>query len=52
MTDIREYLAHKPLLFDGGMGTYYKAAPGVECELANLTDPEGCLLYTSPSPRD
>ena len=41
MTDIREYLAHKPLLFDGGMGTYYKAAPGVECELANLTDPEG-----------
>ena len=24
MTDIREYLAHKPLLFDGGMGTYYK----------------------------
>ena len=41
MTDIREYLTHKPLLFDGGMGTYYKAAPGVECELANLTDPEG-----------
>ena len=41
MTDIREYLSHKPLLFDGGMGTYYKAAPGVECELANLTDPEG-----------
>ena len=41
MTDIREYLVHKPLLFDGGMGTYYKAAPGVECELANLTDPEG-----------
>ena len=33
MTDIREYLARKPLLFDGGMGTYYKAA--------NLTDPEG-----------
>ena len=24
MTDIREHLAHKPLLFDGGMGTYYK----------------------------
>ena len=23
MTDIREYLARKPLLFDGGMGTYY-----------------------------
>ncbi len=39
MTDIREYLTHKPLLFDGGMGTYYKAAPGVECELANLHRP-------------
>ena len=44
MTDIREYLARKPLLFDGGMGTYYKAAPGADCEI--------CLLYTSPSPRD
>ena len=41
MTDIREYLAHKPLLFDGGMGTYYKAAPGADCEMANLTDPDG-----------
>ena len=41
MTDIREYLARKPLLFDGGMGTYYKAAPGADCEMANLTDPEG-----------
>ena len=41
MTDIREYLAHKPLLFDGGIGTYYKAAPGADCEMANLTDPEG-----------
>ena len=41
MTDIREHLAHKPLLFDGGMGTYYKAAPGADCEMANLTDPEG-----------
>ena len=41
MTDIREYLAHKPLLFDGGMGTYYKATPGADCEMANLTDPEG-----------
>ena len=37
MTDIREYLARKPLLFDGGMGTYYKAKPGQECEQANLT---------------
>ena len=41
MTDIREYLARKPLLFDGGMGTYYKAAPGADCEMANLTDPKG-----------
>ena len=41
MTDIREYLARKPLLFDGGMGTYYKAAPGADCEMANLSDPEG-----------
>ena len=41
MTDIREYLARKPLLFDGGMGTYYKPAPGADCEMANLTDPEG-----------
>lgn len=41
MTDIREYLARKPLLFDGGMGTYYKTAPGADCEMANLTDPEG-----------
>ena len=67
MKDIRELLQTRPLLFDGAMGTYYKAAPGVECEQANLTDPAGvlavhreylaagadaCLLYTSPSPRD
>lgn len=45
MTDIREYLAHKPLLFDGGMGTYYKAAPGADCEMANLTDPEGVVRH-------
>ena len=38
MTDIREYLARKPLLFDGGMGTYYKAAPGAKWP-------------TSPTPR-
>ena len=25
------------------MGTYYKAAPGAECEQANLTDPAGVL---------
>ena len=39
MDDIRAFLSRKPLLFDGGMGTYYKAAPGTDCEQANLTDP-------------
>ena len=43
MKDVREILAAKPLLFDGGMGTYYKAKPGQECEQANLLDPEGIL---------
>ena len=41
MKDIREFLSRRPLLFDGGMGTYYKAAPGTECERANQTDPAG-----------
>ena len=41
MKDIRELLQTRPLLFDGAMGTYYRAAPGVECEQANLTDPAG-----------
>ena len=41
MSDVREILKKRPLLFDGGMGTYYKTLPGQECELANLTDPEG-----------
>ena len=41
MIDVREFLSRKPLLFDGGMGTYYKAAPGTDCEQANLTDPAG-----------
>ena len=31
MSDVRTLLKKRPLLFDGGMGTYYK----------------GCLLYTS-----
>ena len=44
MKDIRELLQARPLLFDGAMGTYYKAAPGVECEQANLTDPAGVLV--------
>ena len=43
MKDIRELLQTRSLLFDGAMGTYYKAAPGVECEQANLTDPAGVL---------
>lgn len=43
MKNIRELLQTRPLLFDGAMGTYYKAAPGVECEQANLTDPAGVL---------
>ena len=43
MKDIRELLQTRPLLFDGAMGTYYKAAPGMECEQANLTDPAGGL---------
>ena len=43
MDDIRAFLSRKPLLFDGGMGTYYKAAPGADCEQANLTDPAGVL---------
>ena len=41
MIDVRAHLARKPLLFDGGMGTYYKAKPGTECEQGNLLDPAG-----------
>ena len=40
MTDIREYLARKPLLFDGGMGTYYKELPA-RLESARCTVPRG-----------
>ena len=43
MSDVRKILKKRPLLFDGGMGTYYKAKPGQECEQANLLDPEGVL---------
>lgn len=43
MKDVREILATRPLLFDGGMGTYYKSKPGQECEQANLADPTGIL---------
>ena len=41
MIDVRAHLVRKPLLFDGGMGTYYKAKPGTECEQGNLLDPAG-----------
>ena len=41
MINVRAHLARKPLLFDGGMGTYYKAKPGTECEQGNLLDPAG-----------
>ena len=41
MIDVRAHLARKPLLFDGGIGTYYKAKPGTECEQGNLLDPAG-----------
>ena len=41
MIDVRAHLARKPLLFDGGMGTYYKTKPGTECEQGNLLDPAG-----------
>ena len=41
--ELREYLKHKVLLFDGAMGTYFRAVhpeyPG-KCELANCTAPE------------
>lgn len=40
--DIREELRQgRPLLFDGGMGTYFSEKfPGESCEAANLTRPE------------
>lgn len=43
MQDLKTYLSHHPLVFDGGMGTYYKAAPGLACEQANTADPDGVL---------
>lgn len=43
MQDLKTHLAHHPLVFDGGMGTYYKAAPGLACEQANTADPDGVL---------
>jgi len=45
--DIRTLLSqHKPLLFDGAMGTYFASLPGREserCERANLDHPEEVL---------
>ena len=42
MEDIREYLKKQPLLFDGGMGTYYaernNTSPNA-CEWASITNP-------------
>ena len=41
--DIRQRIAQEPLLFDGGMGTYFSQknhCPGSGCELANLSQPE------------
>ena len=43
MADIREHLKHEPLVFDGGMGTYYAQKTntrGKGVELANLQSPE------------
>ena len=42
MKDIRTFIQEQPLLFDGGMGTYYAArtrSTHRACEWANLTDP-------------
>ena len=43
MKDIRDYLKEQPLLFDGGMGTYYASRNRTshrDCEWANLSAPE------------
>lgn len=43
MKNARDILRDRVLVFDGGMGTYYKGRPGLKCEQANLADPEGIL---------
>ena len=43
MKNARDILKDRVLLFDGGMGTYYRSRPGLECEQANLADPDGIL---------
>ena len=43
MKDIRDYLKKQPLLFDGGMGTYFASRNRTnhrDCEWANLSAPE------------
>lgn len=43
MISVKEYIKDKPLLFDGGMGTYFAEKShmvGSSCELANLSQPE------------
>ena len=43
MQNARDILKDRVLLFDGGMGTYYRSRAGLECEQANLIDPEGVV---------
>ena len=43
MQNARDILNDRILLFDGGMGTYYRSRAGLECEQANLIDPEGVV---------
>jgi len=46
MNTIKEYLTHSPLLFDGGMGTYYHSIakqPLERCEYANIKDENSIL---------
>ena len=46
MRDLRDFLRTDPLLFDGGMGTYYAARNRTshrDCEWANLTAPDEVL---------
>lgn len=43
MKNVHELLQEQVLLFDGGIGTYYSPASGIECEQANLADPKAIL---------
>jgi len=45
-------LGSRPMTVDGGEGTYFAVwAPDAE-KVFVMGDFNGCLLYTSPSPRD